>query len=160
MLMSLTMRCLFMPPADSRGTTSDVAIPTPSFSISGLKPIAHLYGLRSRKHFNYTAASAARGGLSPILVADMVLARHASLRALRILGALGGLRFLPQSSQRMTSRRSQREACRYVHDSVLKNWAILRNLLYRDATNSAGGIFFKSARCFCRLVSSRLAAAS
>src|SRR5262252_4500153 len=35
MLMSLTMRCLPMPPLDSRGTTSVVAIPTPSFIFKG-----------------------------------------------------------------------------------------------------------------------------
>src|SRR5215470_1836568 len=34
MLMSLTIRCLPVPPADPRGTTSVVAIPTPSFSVS------------------------------------------------------------------------------------------------------------------------------
>src|SRR5437660_1913155 len=98
------------------------------FSISGLKPSAHLYGLRRRKHFNYTAASTARSPQSRV-----------------------GSRDEPDFERGESPR---------AHDSVLKNWAILRNLLYRDATNSAGGTFFSSARCFCRLASSRLAAAS
>jgi hypothetical protein len=37
------------------------------------------------------------------------------------------------------------EEFRRNQDSFLKNCAIVRNLLYRDATNSAGGIFFTAA---------------
>src|SRR5271169_1546111 len=42
-------------------------------------------------------------------------------------------------------------------DSVLKNWAMVRNLLYRETIKSAGGIFFSSEKCFCRLTSSKFA---
>src|SRR5579864_2172223 len=76
MLMSLTMRCLFMPPADSRGTTSDVAIPIPSFSqrAERSRPVC---GLQGGNHFNYTAALARVAAFRPFLVADMVLERDA-----------------------------------------------------------------------------------
>src|SRR4051794_36576081 len=58
MLMSLTMRCLPMPPADSRGTTSVVAIPnTFLFQSAGRIRSPMLCGLRRRKHLNYTALS-------------------------------------------------------------------------------------------------------
>src|SRR5260370_36581811 len=47
-----------------------------------------------------------------------------------------------------------------TQDSALKNWAMVRNLLYRDTIKSAGGTFFNSEKCFCKLTSSRFAAAS
>src|ERR1700739_755512 len=45
MLMSLTIFLRPVPPEGSRGTTSVVAIPTPSFS-SGQNPFARIYGLQ------------------------------------------------------------------------------------------------------------------
>src|SRR5262252_812422 len=68
MLMSLTMRCLPMPPVDSRGTTSDVAIPIPSFSFSGQNPTAQaLVDCGGRNPLNYTALLAAESRPLPRL---------------------------------------------------------------------------------------------
>jgi hypothetical protein len=48
----------------------------------------------------------------------------------------------------------------FVRYSEPKNWAMLRNLLYRDATNSWVDIFVSSPRCFCSAAPSKAAAAS
>src|SRR5579871_4036701 len=45
-----------MPPEDSRGTTSVVAIPTPSLSVSGQNPIAHALWIAEEETLHYTAA--------------------------------------------------------------------------------------------------------
>src|SRR5579859_937439 len=112
MLMSLTILLRSMPPMDPRGTTSVVAIPTPSFGSGQNVPpiilwIARLEPLIIRRgHGLRRAKSAVCGGKEPVWEME------------------DGTR---------------------THDSVLKNWAMLRNLLYRDTSNSAGGICFSAA---------------
>src|ERR1700693_4043333 len=44
--------------------------------------------------------------------------------------------------------------------SARRNCAMLRNLLYRDATNSSVDIFVSSLKCFCSASSSNVAAVS
>jgi len=54
MLMSLTIRLLPTPPEDSRGVTSVVAIPTPSFN-SGGKNVPAVFSITGNETFHYTA---------------------------------------------------------------------------------------------------------
>src|SRR5579872_6846905 len=60
MLMSLTMRLCPGPPVDSRGTTSVVAIPTPSFDLAGGNSSAHDFDDMEKKTSHYTAVARPR----------------------------------------------------------------------------------------------------
>src|SRR5450432_485024 len=64
MLMSLTMRLLPTPPEDSRGVTSVVAIPTPSFNSGARLPLAG-FSIAGNETFHYTARSRGCRGESP-----------------------------------------------------------------------------------------------
>src|SRR6202035_4090809 len=64
MLMSLTMRLCPVPPEDSRGATSVVAIPTPSFS-SWAEPAAHLIPASQRETFHYNGGCPLRASNRP-----------------------------------------------------------------------------------------------
>jgi hypothetical protein len=67
----------------------------------------------------------------------------------------------PQAARNLFENEVQKEAkSTRTHYSVLKNCAMVRNLSYRDTIKSAGGIFFRSEKFFCRLTSSKFAAAS
>src|SRR5580692_1092971 len=86
------------------------------------------------------------------------LGKHTIIRRWRFLGTPNRP---PQAARNLFENEVQKEAkSTRTHYSVLKNCAMVRNLSYRDTIKSAGGIFFRSEKCFCRLTSSRFAAAS
>src|SRR5690242_14579690 len=117
MLMSLTMRLLPTPPEDSRGVTSVVAIPTPSFNERAKRPCPWFYGMQMKNVPLY-------GGMADL---SRRMARQKR----------GGTCF--ETGKMFGNSRFSRYA------SVVKNCAMWRNLLYRDTSNSAGGVFFSSA---------------
>ena len=67
MLMSLTMRLCPTPPEDSRGVTSVVAIPTPSFSLTGGTQSPMIWIAKEETfHYNGGGAAASASNRPPV----------------------------------------------------------------------------------------------
>src|SRR5579862_2276012 len=80
--MSLTIRFCPVPPLDPRGTTSVVAIPTPSFSLAGGTRAPGIVDYRE-VNIHYTAATACRLRPEPSRLAPLVLGiRFSALSAI------------------------------------------------------------------------------
>src|ERR1700690_3034881 len=136
MLMSLTMRLRPNCPPVPWGATSVVAIPAPSFDLGGGRFAQNdppEFQLQGNRLLYGDGASSARQ-----------IARPKPRRNL-------------SGNEKQENGKQQNKSPR-THYSALKNCAMVRNLLYRDTINSAGGIFFSSEKCFCRLTSSKFAA--
>src|SRR5260370_25309109 len=115
MLMSLTMRFGPAGPDDSRGAISVVAIRTPSFSVRGQKPACPEFDRVQTRTLDYKASALPDAGRNP------------------------------PTDARGTRLGTYPRGAYPDQDSVLKNCAMLRNLLYRDTSNSEVGIFLSSA---------------